>query len=69
MVDHVLTRLLGRLLERVDLSGQGRIGSEELPDWPEGAHDLLVGRRLLSRGSNDRGLECDECEERCWLES
>ena len=63
-----LTRLLAGLLERVDFPGGGRIGSEELPDWPDGAHDLLVGLGLLTRGSNERGLVCDECEERCWLE-
>ena len=63
-----LTRLLAGLLERVDFPGGERIGSEELPDWPDGAHDLLVGLGLLARGSNERGLVCDECEERCWLE-
>ena len=68
MDDRRLTRLLGQLLERADFPGQGRIGSEELPDWPAGAHQLLVDLRLVSRASNERGLVCDECEEECWLE-
>ena len=68
MDDRPLTGLLTRLLERADFPGQGRIGSEELPDWPEEAHQALVDLRLLSRASNERGLVCDECEERCWLE-
>jgi|GEM_PF-2536725 len=68
MDDRRLTRLIGRLLERADFPGRGRIGSEELPDWPEGAHQALVDLRLLKRETNERGLVCDECEEACWLE-
>ena len=38
-----------------------------LPVGPEGALDFFVNQRLLSPTTPDNSLECDGCEERCFM--
>lgn len=62
-----MTELLRRLLLRLDVDGAVTVGSHERATWPPGAHDRLAAAGLLTRGTNETGLVCDECEEACWV--
>ena len=62
-----MTELLRQLLLRLDVDGAVTVGSHEPPTWPAGAHERLVAAGLLTRGTNETGLVCGECEEACWV--
>ena len=64
-----LNDLLGHILQRVDLMPEGSnvFTADEVAGWPEGALDFFVNHRLLSPTTPANSLECDGCEERCFM--
>jgi hypothetical protein len=64
-----LNDLLGHILQRVDLMPEGSnvYTADEVAGWPEGALDFFVNQRLLSPTTPANSLECDGCEERCFM--
>ena len=67
MEHRALIEILRGLLGRLDADGEVRVRAHELDRWPEGALVALADAGLLVRGTNERGLVCDGCEEACWL--
>jgi hypothetical protein len=65
-----LNDLLDHILQRVDMMPEGSnvFTADEVAGWPEGALDFFVNHRLLSPTTPANSLECDGCEERCFMQ-
>jgi hypothetical protein len=64
-----LNDLLGHILDRVDLvAAEAHVfTADEVAGWPREALDFFVNQGLLSATTPANTLECDGCEERCFM--
>ncbi len=61
LLEHIFERLC-----RAD-SGEEIFGADEVAQWPESAHEVLVKSGLLERTEPARVIECDGCERNCFM--
>jgi hypothetical protein len=61
LLEHIFERLC-----RAD-SGQEIFGADEAAEWPAGALDLLVKAGLLRRAEPAHAIECNGCEQYCFM--
>ena len=47
--------------------GEEIFGADEVAEWPESAHEVLVKSGLLERAEPTRVIECDGCERNCFM--
>jgi hypothetical protein len=61
--------LLVHILQRLDLMAEGGnvFTADEVAGWPEGALDFFINHRLLCPTTLAHSLECDGCEDRCFM--
>ncbi len=61
--------LLVHILQRLDLMAEGGnvFTADEVAGWPEGALDFFIDHRLLCPTTLAHSLECDGCEDRCFM--
>ena len=61
--------LLGHILQRLDLvTAEAHVfTADEVAGWPREALDFFVNQGLLSATTPANTLECDGCEERCFM--
>lgn len=64
-----LNDLLGHILDRVDLvAAEAHVfTADEVAGWPREALDFFINQGLLSPTTPAHSLECDGCEERCFM--
>lgn len=64
-----LNDLLGHILGRVDLvAAEAHVfTADEVARWPREALDFFINHGLLSPTTPAKSLECDGCEERCFM--
>lgn len=61
LLEHIFERLC-----RADL-GEEIFGADEAADWPAGALDLLIKAGLLRRAEPAQVIECNGCEQYCFM--
>jgi hypothetical protein len=61
LLEHILDRL-----GRAD-SAEEIFGADEAADWPAGALDLLIKAGLLRRAEPAQVIECNGCEQYCFM--
>lgn len=61
LLEHILDRL-----GRAD-SAEEIFGADEAVDWPAGALDLLIKAGLLRRAEPAQAIECNGCEQYCFM--
>ena len=54
-------------LGKLGRQGEEEITADEVAGWPEGGLDFFVNQRLFSPTTPANSLECDGCEERCFM--
>jgi hypothetical protein len=64
-----LNDLLGHILDRVDLvTAEAHVfTADEVAGWPREALDFFINQGLLSPTAPANSLECEGCEERCFM--
>jgi hypothetical protein len=61
--------LLGHILQRLDMVAEGSnfFTADEVAEWPRGACDFFVHHRMLCPTTPAQLVECDGCEDRCFM--
>jgi hypothetical protein len=61
--------LLENILDRLGRadSAEEIFGADEVADWPAGALDLLIKAGLLRRAEPAHAIECNGCEQYCFM--
>lgn len=63
-----MDEFLKKLASQLRVSGGGVLTADEVAKWPEGKLDELIEMRVIEPVENAKGLVCDQCDQRCYIE-